>query len=184
MKETKKYKTIQKRTLQCFFNAFKYGEMLLPKQIIQRSGLTGNTVFHALEFGMMEGFIGKQGRRYFVKFPETSGEKQPEMPADWAEVYKFKLQQVAKINKVTVEQLPDWVKDMVKAWISHDALWYKKLQLDDLMIRSPRQKLDDEKAALQESPEKMRCMRLTRLEKQWKEVFDKWVLRQLKQGRK
>jgi hypothetical protein len=52
------------------------------------------------------------------------------------------------------------------------------------MIRSPRQKLDDEKAALQESPEKMRCMRLTRLEKQWKEVFDKWVLRQLKQGQK
>jgi len=45
--------------------------MLLPKQIMQRSGLTRRTVFHALKFGMMEGSIGKQGRRYFVKFPET-----------------------------------------------------------------------------------------------------------------
>jgi hypothetical protein len=172
-----------KQTLQKFFAAFKSGEMLFPKQIIKRSGLPRNTVFRKLKYGVEHGFLGKEGRRYFVKFPETLGTKQVELPKDWESVYKIKLQQVAELNKVTVEQLPDWIKDIVKVWILHDALWYKKLQLDDLMIRSPRQKLDDEKAALQENPEKMRCMRLTQLEKQWKEVFDKWVLRQLKQGK-
>jgi hypothetical protein len=158
--------------------------MLLPKQIMQRSGLTRRTVFHALKFGMMEGFIGKQGRRYFVKFPETPSEKQLELPADWKEVYEIKLQRVAEMNKMAVEQLPDWVKELVKAWILHEALWHEKLQLDDLMIRSPCQKLDDERAALQENPEKMHHTPLTRREKQWKEVFDNWVLRQLKQRQK
>jgi len=170
-----------KQTLQRFFAAFKPCEMLFPKQIIERSGLPRNTVFRMLKRGVELGFLGKEGRRYFVKFPETSGVKQAELPKDWEGVYKLKLQQVAELNKVTTEQLPDWVVDLVKAWVIHDAYWCEKLGMDELVIlRSPRQKLEARKALLKRHPEVAYGAPLTRREKEWKEAYDRWLLKKLK----
>jgi hypothetical protein len=164
-----------KRTLQKFFAAFKPGEMLLPKEIKQRSGLAHNTVFHMLNYGVAQGFLAKQGRRYFVKFPETPGQKQLELPAPWAEIYQLKLQEVAEKNKVSAEELPDWIKELVKGWILHDALWKEKMKLQDLTIRSPRQKLEDKKREYTRS-----AAPLDNAAQKWKESFDKWILKQIK----
>ena len=179
---------VQKKTLQRFFSAFKPGEALLPKEIIERTRLPRNTIFHLLKYGVAKGFVAKVGRRYHLRFPEKlETKKHVELPPSWLPIYNLKLEQVAEKNKVDVEMLPEWVKELVKAWVLHDAYLTKKFGWKTpgvMLTPSLRSKLEERKHIVEKEPHTLTTAPLDSESMKWKESFDKWVLKQLKMKRK
>jgi hypothetical protein len=116
MKQRKPFRISRNKVTSCFGG---FGIELFPSEIQRRTKLSRPTVFNVLKYYKEKGILNQKGKKYSLSpsIFKTRGKCKEPLKDSWLMRYEYLLQEWAKKNQTTVEEMPELIKEFIEAHI-------------------------------------------------------------------